>query len=393
MGWHRIGTIVQGLVLLMIGSIVVGQFIGQPVLLAYVTSDSMHPVISTGDGYVVLPSIIAGPVEKGDIIVFHAKTLHGGNGALTTHKVVGERSTGYITKGVNNPFTDQSGGEPPVSRHQIVGQAVLIADQPIVIPNLGTVFTGIRSTIKNAQRSLAIALGTRAFLGTQGFAYLLLGAGGVLYVGSVLNEQQSGPNANRAPRRRGRRRRRNLMPRRIPNWMVALALGGILIGSLTITMTVGGGINDVRVVSSDKNLAGPTVIPAGQSEQLNYSVANGGVLPIVAYVDPASDGVETPKSGVFVPPGERQSVMVELTAPPTIGSHRLYIAEHRYIAILPRSWIHELYLVHPLLPVVVIDALVLAAFLIIAIPLLGSGSIRPRSSRSALARRVKRMLR
>lgn len=392
MGWHRIGTIVQGLVLLAIGSIVVGRLIGQPVLLAYVTSGSMHPVISAGDGYVVLPSIIAGPIEKGDIIVFHAKTLHGGDGALTTHKVVGKTSGGYITLGIDNPFTDQAGGEPPVSRHQVVGQAVLIADQPIVIPNLGTLFTGIRSTIKNAQRSLSIALGTRAFLGTRGLAYLLFGAGGILYIGSVLNEQQSGPNENRAPRRR-RRRKKSLMPRSIPNWMIALALGGILIGSLTITMTVGGGVQDFRVVSSDKNLAGPTVIPAGQSEPLNYSVPNGGVLPIVAYVDPASEGVKTPKSGVFVPSGERRPVMITLSAPPTIGSYHRYVAEHRYIAILPRSWIHELYLVHPLLPVVVIDALVLAAFLLVAIPLLGSGSVRSRSSRSSLARRVKRMLR
>jgi signal peptidase len=392
MGWHRIGTILQGLLLLAVGSIIVGQLIGKPMLLAYVTSDSMKPVLMTGDGYIVLPSMIAGPVETGDIIVFHAKTLHGGNGALTTHKVIDKTSQGYITKGVNNPFTDQAGGEPPVSRVQIVGQAVLIGDQPIVIPNLGTAFTGIRSTIKNAQRSLAIALGTRSLLGTRGIAYMLFGAGGILYVGSVLNEQKSGPSSKRSPRRR-RRSRRSLIPRRLPKWLIALALGGILIVSITISMTVAGGVQEFRIVSADKDLAGPTVIPAGHSERLNYSVPNGGVLPIVAYVDPAGKGVETPEGGVVVPPGERQTVPIKLSAPRKIGSYYRYVAEHRYIAILPRSWIHQMYRLHPLLPVVVIDALVLAAFLIIAIPLLGRGSLRPRSSRSTLARRVKRKLR
>lgn len=390
MGWQRVGTVLQGILLLAVGSIVVGQIIGQPVLLAYVTSGSMAPTISTGDGYIVLPSVIAGPVEKGDIIVFHAKTLHGGGGALTTHRVVGKTPEGFITQGDGNPFTDQAGGEPPVKPVQIVGQAVLIGGEPIVIPHLGTALTGIRSTIKNAQRSLSIALDTRALLGTQGLAYLLFAVGGLLYVGSVLNEQHSGPSANRSRRRR---RRSSLLPRRVPKWAIALVLGGILISSITITMMVAGGVHEFGVVSAEKDLAGPTVIPAGHSEQLNYSVPNGGIIPIVAYVDPASTGVATPQNGVVVEPGERETVPITLSVPPSTGYYPRYVVEHRYLAILPRAWIHQLYLVHPLLPVVVIDALVLTAFLLVAIPLLGGGSIRPTSSRSSLARRVKRMLR
>lgn len=389
MGWQRVGTVLQGILLLAVGSIVVGQIIGQPVLLAYVTSGSMYPVITTGDGYIVLPAVIAGAVEKGDIIVFHAKTLHGGGGALTTHKVVGKTPEGFITQGVDNPFTDQAGGEPPVKPVQIVGQAVSIGGKPIVIPHLGTVLTGIRSTIKNAQRSLSIALDTRALLGTQGLAYLLFAVGGVLYIGSVLNEQHSGPSANRSRQRR----RSSLLPRRIPKWAIALVLGGILISSITITMMVAGGVHEFGVVSAEKDLAGPTVIPAGHSEQLNYSVPNSGIIPVVAYVDPASTGVATPQNGVVVAPGERETVSITLSVPPSTGYYPRYVVEHRYLALLPRSWIHQLYLVHPVLPVVVIDALVLAAFLLVAIPLLGSGSIRPKSSRSSLARRVKRMLR
>lgn len=386
---QRVWTVLQGILILAVVAIMVGQFIGQPVLLAYVTSDSMEDTISTGDGYVVLPSVVAGPVETDDIIVFHAKTLHGGDGALTTHRVVEKTQQGAITMGDDNPVTDQAGGEPPVKSRQIVGQAVLIGDDPIVIPHLGTVFTGIRSTVENAQRSLSIALGTRALLGTRGLAYLLFGVGGLLYAGSVVMEQNEvkGPSTQRS------RSRRRPMNRRISKRMVALALGCLLVFALTISMTVAGGVHEFGVVSAEEDMRGPSVIPTGQTEQLNYSIPNGGFVPVMAYVDSGGSGVETPANGVIVGPGERQNVSVELTAPESTGYYNLPVVEHRYLAILPQSWIHQLYLLHPWLPVIVIDALVLGVFLAVTIPLLGRGTIRPRSSRSSIARRIKRRLR
>lgn len=386
---QRVWTVLQGILILAVVAIMVGQFIGQPVLLAYVTSGSMEPTISAGDGYVVLPSVVTGPVETGDIIVFHAKTLHGGDGALTTHQVVEKTQRGVITQGKANSFTDQAGGEPPVKSRQIVGQAVLLGDQPIVIPHLGTVFTGIRSTVENAQRSLSIALGTRALLGTRGLAYLLFGVGCLIYAGSVIMEQ----NEVKGPSTRRSRRRRRPMNRRVSKRLVAVALGCLLIVSLTIPMTVAGGIHEFGVVSSEQDASGPSVIPTGQSEQLNYSVPNGGLLPVMAYLDPGGANVETPANGVIVGSGERQNVSVELTAPESTGYYRLSVVEHRYLAILPQSWIHHLYLVHPWLPVVVIDAVVFGAFLAVSIPLLGRGTLRPRSSRSSIARRIKRRLR
>lgn len=386
---HRVWTALQVILILAVVAITIGQFIGQPVLLAYVTSDSMEPTLSTGDGYVVLPSIVTGPAETGDVIVFHAKTLHGGGGALTTHRVVDKTDHEVITKGDKNSITDQSGGEPPVKQRQIVGQAVLLGRQPVVIPHLGTAFTGIRSSVKSAQRSLSIALGTRALLGTQGLAYLLFGLGGLLYAGSMIAEQDSGPNVRRT---RNRRRSRN---RRISKRLVGIGLGCLLVVSITITMTVAGGVHDFSVVSAERDVKGPSVIPAGQSEQLNYSVPNGGVIPVVAYIEPANDGegMKTPKHGIFVPPGERQTVSVELSAPEQTGHYSRPIVEHRYLAVLPQTWIHQLYLLHPWLPVIVIDALVLGVFLSIALPLLGRGTIRPHSTRSSIARRIKRRLR
>lgn len=381
----------QAIVVLVLVAIVAGQLIGQPVLVTYVTSDSMAPTIATGDGYLVLPSVVAGSVEKGDIVVFNAKTLHGGTGGLTTHRVVGETEQGFLTKGDNNPFTDQSGGEPPVKSVQVVGQAVSVGGGPVVIPSLGTALTAIRDAMTGAQRWLAIKLGMRSLLGTRGLAYLLLGVGGLLYAGSVVAERR-GSGSQRRSRRRSRRRG-GFLPRRIPRPWIALVLGCLLVVSLTVTMTVAGGVQEFGVVSAEQDSPEATIIPTGQSERLDYSVPNDGVVPIVAYVDPASTGVDTPSGGVLVEPGERATVGVELSVPPTTGYYPRYVVEHRYLAVLPQSWIHGLYLVHPWLPVVVIDALVLGGFVAVAVPIIGRGTIRPHTNRHPIVRRIKRLLR
>lgn len=179
----------------------------------------------------------------------------------------------------------------------------------------------------------------------------------------------------------------------MPKLVVALALGGVLVASLTATMTVAGGVQEFGVVSAEQDIGGPSVIASGETERLNYSVPNGGVLPVVAYVDPASEGVETPDESVIVGPGEQQTVGIELSAPEKTGYYPRYVAEHRYLAILPPSVIDFLYRLHPWLPVIVIDALVLGAFLAVVMPLLGRGYLRPRRSRNSLVRRIKRRLR
>ncbi|UPM45086.1 signal peptidase I [Halocatena salina] len=310
---NKVGSALQIVLVLAVVAIAVGQFIGQPVLLAYVTSDSMESTLSTGDGYLVLPSMVTGSVEEGDIVVFNAKTLNDDNGGLTTHRVVEKTGRGVVTRGDNNPFTDQEGGEPLVKSHQIVGKAILIGNNPIVIPQLGTAFTAIRDTVTNMQRSIAIALGTRSLLGTQGLSYLLFGAGILLYIVSVFAEGE-GSRARRRKRKRKRKR-----TRRIPKLAIALALGGVLIASLTATMIVPGGIQEFDVVSVDQDSSGPSVIASGQTEQLNYSVPNGGIVPVVTYLDPASEGVKTPDENVIVGPGDRQTVSIELSAPEEIG--------------------------------------------------------------------------
>ncbi len=379
-----LGATAQSVLVVVLVAVVIGQLIGQPVLLAYVTSDSMEDTISTGDGFIVLPAVATGAPEEGDIIVFNAKTLNDNAGGITTHRVEETTNEGLITRGDNNPFTDQDAGEPPVKNRQVIGEAVTIGSQPIVIPHLGSALGAIRDGISNIQRQIAIALGTRSLLGTQGLAYILLGFGVLLYAGSAFFE--SGGNRSR------RRRRKRSRKRRITNTQMAVILGIVLVGSLTATMTIAGGVQEFSVVSAQYNSPGPTVIASGETETMNYTVPNGGVLPMQVYLDPAGEGVRTPDESVLVGPGETKTMDVDFSVPDETGYYPRYVAEHRYLTIIPPSVIDLLYRIHPWLPVIVIDSLVFVVFLAVTTKLLGRGYIRSRPSRSKLLRRIKRLL-
>ncbi|MFB6187483.1 MAG: signal peptidase I, partial [Halobacteriaceae archaeon] len=112
-----------------------------PVHLSYVYSDSMAPTINEGDGYILVP---AGEVTPGEIITFYSPKRN----AYITHRVVKETPAGFITKGDNNPVTDQATGLQPVDRSQIVGEVLTIGGTPIIIPHLGTLL-GVFKSIQN----------------------------------------------------------------------------------------------------------------------------------------------------------------------------------------------------------------------------------------------------
>jgi signal peptidase len=84
------------LALLLLG-LFIGSILGQPVFVSYVETGSMSPTLDSGDGFVAVPTPFAGPIQKGDIIVFEAEKVQ--RGGLTTHRVVSETERGYITRG------------------------------------------------------------------------------------------------------------------------------------------------------------------------------------------------------------------------------------------------------------------------------------------------------
>ncbi|QSG10742.1 Signal peptidase I [Halapricum desulfuricans] len=365
MNWRGTATKAVGAVLaLALVALVVGQLLGQPVLLSYVTTGSMEPTIGAGDGFVAVPSAVAGPIEEGDVVVFEAEEIQGGG--LTTHRVVGETDRGFVTRGDANPFTDQDGGEPPVKREQIVAVAWQVGDEPVVIPHLGTVAEGVQGGVETLQFRLAGLLGTRSLLGTQGFGYLIFGLTVLLYAIDVFLSSD---------RRRDRARERDsgLSAR-----VVVGAMAASLMLAATAAMVAPAGPQSFEIVSSEFESERSDVIEAGTNESLQFTVGNGGQVPVYVYFEEGSENIDIEPDRFEVGGNELVNGTLTLTAPPETGSYRLFLTEHRYLALLPESQVRALYSVHPWLPIVVIDALIGVPFYLAGIALVGTERVRRR---------------
>ena len=111
---------VEIIAIILIASLIAGQVLGYPVLVGFVETGSMAPTLNPGDGFIAVPTAVAGEISENDVVVFRAQQIQGGG--LTTHRIVDEAERGYITRGDANPFTDQDGDEPPVREEQIVAK-------------------------------------------------------------------------------------------------------------------------------------------------------------------------------------------------------------------------------------------------------------------------------
>ena len=354
------------LLVLAVVSLLAGQLLGQPVLLSYVETGSMAPTMEPGDGFVAVPSAVAGEVEEGDVITFRAEEIQGGG--LTTHRVVGETERGYVTRGDANPFTDQDGGEPPVKEAQIVAKALQVGGTVVVLPNLGTVVVGIQDVISGAQRWLAATFGTRSLLGPQGLTYLLLAASALAYVlDLVLGDD-----------RNERRERTRSRDDGVSTRLVMVALAVLVVSTATAAMVVPAGTQEFGVVSAEFESERPTTIRQGESSTLPYGVPNAGLVPVHVYFD-SSDGVAVDSEYVYVGSRGEATVDLTLTAPPETGYYRFFLTEHRYLAVLPAPVVDALYRVHPWLPIVVIDALLGGTMYLVGMTVVGTGRVRSRS--------------
>jgi len=326
-------------------SLIVGQLLGQPVLLSFVETGSMQPTLDPGDGFVAVPAALVGDVGVGDVVTFDAQEIEGGG--LTTHRVVEETERGYVTRGDNNPFTDQDGGEPVVQDADVVAVALSVGGSVVVIPHLGTVAMAVQSGFASVQTWLAVTFGVRSFQGTQGLAYILFGLSTVAYAVDWYLARNS-----RETRERDRSRDDGTSV-----FAIVAVLALVLMATATAAMVVPAGTQEYGVVSAEFESENPTVIERGTSQELEYVVPNAGLVPVYAYVTPASPGVEVAPQRLRVGSRGEASTTVTLTAPPETGYYRLFVAEHRYLAVLPPGVIDELYGVHPWAPLVAINGL------------------------------------
>ena len=366
----EIGVVV--VLLLLVAALLAGQVLGQPILLSYAETDSMEPTIDAGDGFVAIPAELSGSIEEGDVIVFEAEEVHGGD--ITTHRVVGETEAGYITRGDANPFTDQDDGEPPVTDGQVLGTALQVNGEVVVVPQLGTGVSTVQAYITGLQQRIAMALGMPALAQIQWVAFLFLLVSAGAFLSGLLGGER---------RQRDRRRARS----RKGVYNVGLVIGVLtllIVATAAGTMLAAGGTQEYGVVSAEFESDREDVIPQGETVTWTVTTQNSGVLPSYAVTEPASTGVEVGTERQYLPPRSDAEATVSITAPPETGYYIRSVAEYRYLAVLPPSVIYGLHSIHPWLAIGIISGVIGAAFALPLVVLFGTGTVRTREPRRTI---------
>ncbi len=342
------------ILILLLGAVGMSHLVGYPVLIGYVESGSMEPTLNKGDGFVSVPTVLTGPPAVGDVVVFQSESLHGGE--ITTHRIVADRTEGYVTQGDANPVTDQSGGEPLVTEGQVKAVALTAGGDVVRIPHIGTAAGAISAAIGSVDQTLTQRLGTEQ-IGSQRAALALLIVGLIAFAASFRGSE-------RRDRSRSDTRSRFSGQTGVVDTQYLFA-GGIALVCLgaTVGMLAPAGTETIGIVSSEGDSANPTIIPAGGSDSYDKAVRNNGFVPTVSYFEPRSGGISIQPEAVRLSRAEEATVTVTMEAPEEIGYYTRTMTEYRYLTVLPLSVIEPLYRTHPWLPYLAINVL-LASILV-----------------------------
>lgn len=355
---------------------ILGSVLGLSVGIGYVETNSMSPTLDPGDGFVLIPSAVAGPPEAGDVVVFEAKELRGGG--PTTHRVVGKTERGYITQGDNNNAPDQATDEPPVQTTQINGRVLQIRGTVVSIPYVGTTAEGTRGlldTMRQYTDTLTWRLTSTSGLSTTQLSYALTGILVALYgVESVRTRDGSKRDDMRRVRTRGKDDETDVSAHTI-----LLGLTAVVLIATTAAMVVPGGAQQYDVVASESE--SPVLASPGKEAQITHGIGNSPVLPMTVFVEGGND-VQINRREVTLDRGETANVSASLAVPDSIGHHRFYVVEHWYISVLPESVTRALYSQHPWLPILVIDALVSVPYYLVGRWFLPNRSSRRRRTQN-----------
>jgi len=379
-------TVGSGVTLLLIAAMIamlVGQQIGQPILLGFVVTGSMSPTLEPGDGFVAIPPSLAGDVEEGDVVTFQARQLEGGG--LTTHRVVDETEEGYITRGDANPFTDQDSDEPPVQESQIKAVAWQFGGEVVAISGLGTAATALQGAAETGVGVLARIPGLGGLADGDARALMMAG-GGLLLLYSLLGGSVGG---RRGTDRSASRRRT------IKASFVLVVLLLFITVPMTASMVLPSGVDTISIVSSESASSDPTVIQQGTSQTFQYNVSNDGFLPRVAVIEPASNGVSVDESTHVLWRGDTSSANAVISAPDETGVYVRSVSQWQYVMLVPIPILLSLHAVHPFVAVAAVNVVAIVALTVVFVVAVGTEPFRfrNRSENVPLGERVRRRLR
>ncbi|MFD1515726.1 signal peptidase I [Halomarina rubra] len=270
-----------------------------PLHLSYVTSGSMEPTLSQGDGYLV----IEGPISEGDIVTFHSEDR-----GYVTHRAVEQTDSGFITKGDANPSTDQAAGTPVVTESAIVGRVLTLGGGPLVIPMLGPVvgFIGAHKLL---------AFGVVAAL----FAWDLLGS----ETSTRLRDVYTFGELAR------------------PMFL------GLIVASLLV-MVFATSVHPATYTVEEGEPTQRYSIPAGETVEREISVTTAH-LPLTTMVTDASGATVVSQETE----GATTTMILEIP-PQEVGTYEPSVRVAPYPAVLPGAWLETLHGVSPYLARVVV---------------------------------------
>ena len=309
---------------------VVGQFLGYPVALSVVETDSMEPTLEAGDGFLAVPSIASGDVETGDVVVFRAQELH--DGGLTTHRVVAVTDEGYVTKGDANPFTDQDASEPPITDDQIVATALQIDGSVVTIPGVGAVVW----TLRDAAEWILGAVGVER-PGARLVGGLLFAVGTTLFALSFVGEFDRTRSRDRS-RERSRDRSVQFDVRVL---VVVFALLVLVPTNAAMLLPAGSYAVDVQAEESPPDDA--QIVAPGDASTIELPTHNDGLVPVLVAVDAPAPEATVENGRTVVTHGERDGAVLTAKAPDEPGIRTYTVIERRYPVVLPPSTLEALH--------------------------------------------------
>lgn len=355
--------IFNGCILILATSLVIGAILGQPLGLAFVETGSMQPTLEPGDGFVAVPTQLTGQIEQGDVVTFRAKELH--QGELTTHRVVGETTSGYITRGDYNPVTDQDAGEPPVERSQIVAVALQIRGQVVVIPNLESIVTESQGVLSKVAGVIGLD-SEPGQLATVLFVILM----SILLLDEILEESDQ-----QRVRERTRARSAGVDTTKILSVGIILV---VIIATLSMALTSGATTIAYDSVSATETTSGG--IPAGSEQEVPIKLSNAGLMPMIVFVE-TSDGAAATSDSLVLSPRSESTVNISVTAPTEPGQYEQRITQYRYLGILPVSVLRTLQSFHPWVAIFAVNSVISIVLYLLGRLLLGNGRLRIRPGR------------
>lgn len=372
-------TILTAVLVLLVSLVIISQLAGQPAIL-FVETGSMSPTLEPNDGFISIPSIVAGEPEVGDIVVFKSQEI--GGGEITTHRVVSITDEGeYITQGDANPFTDQSNEEPPVSEAQVKSIVPEIFGSPIVIPNLGLGVNVINTIGGYIQSSLLEPLGFSG--GSIPVITLFIGFSLLIY--SLVGEPE-GENSNKS------RSRRTIRQNPI---IFVIIISILFLAPFNASMLLNSGVFQYEILSSEAPVEGnPQIVAPNTTTQIEYTITNDGYIPFVLYIDYTGSSVDISESQHYTSPKSNETINFNVTSPDETGRTTEYIRIYRYFPILPPFMISYLHNISPIIAYIGINLVTGVIVTTVSLIIIGKRQFRfrERERSMSLTQQIKRKI-